>query len=220
VKDKSILDSESKLNSGRINQKHRTRNALLEAAARLMREGHEPSIDQIADAAQVSRATAYRYFPTQLHLAGSAVLSANIESERRLEAALTTPDPAERLDMVVRAFHERFSSNEIAYRTLLRLMLQQPSPDSDTQEQPRVRASRHIHWLQVALLPIQPQIGTVGFERLIAAVISATSMEAFVALRDVCLLDSVEAGKIMRWTAQALLQTALTEADEDGNVEK
>ena len=49
--------------TGRANQLRRTRKDLLQAAARLMREGRHPSLDEVAEAAMVSRATAYRHFP-------------------------------------------------------------------------------------------------------------------------------------------------------------
>src|SRR3979490_1537088 len=49
----------------RHRQKNRTRRALLDAAAELMRQGREPTVAEVAEVAEVSRATAYRYFPTQ-----------------------------------------------------------------------------------------------------------------------------------------------------------
>jgi len=47
----------------RPNQKRRTRKDLLLAAARLLQQGKRPSLEEVAEAALVSRATAYRYFP-------------------------------------------------------------------------------------------------------------------------------------------------------------
>src|SRR5688500_14879509 len=49
----------------RENQKARTRAALVAAAADLLREGAAPTVPEAAERARVSRATAYRYFPTQ-----------------------------------------------------------------------------------------------------------------------------------------------------------
>src|SRR5262249_15322283 len=51
--------------TGRVNQKRRTRAALVEAAKQLVGEGVTPTVAQAAEAALVSRTTAYRYFPTQ-----------------------------------------------------------------------------------------------------------------------------------------------------------
>src|SRR5579872_3336731 len=47
---------------GRVRQKRRTRRAILAAASALIGEGKRPSVEEVADAAEVSRRTAYRYF--------------------------------------------------------------------------------------------------------------------------------------------------------------
>ena len=49
------------------------RKIMLHAAMRLMQDGLVPSITDVAEEAQVSRATAYRYFPTQSALIQAAV---------------------------------------------------------------------------------------------------------------------------------------------------
>ena len=50
----------------RANQKARTRAAIVDAAERLRKtEGETPTVARAAEEAGVSRATAYRYFPTQ-----------------------------------------------------------------------------------------------------------------------------------------------------------
>ena len=84
---------------GRINQKRRTRAAILEAAKHLLREGQTPSVAEAADVARVSRATAYRYFPTQEYLLIEAALeSAKTDVNQLLERSAPSDDPAIRLD--------------------------------------------------------------------------------------------------------------------------
>jgi AcrR family transcriptional regulator len=197
--------------AGRVNQKHRTRNDLLKAAAALMQRGQVPSLEEVAEAAHVSRATAYRYFPSQEHvLAGTIVLQTHLDGDARLQAVMESRDPATRLDGVVRLFHERFSTHEVAYRALLRLLLQ-PIDQDDSDEQPKVRASRQVQWLDEALAPLKGALDEEQYERLFAAVFGATSFEAYLALRDVCLLDAAKAGAVMRWTAQSILTAVLAE---------
>ncbi len=197
--------------AGRANQKHRTRNDLLEAAAALMRQGQVPSLEEVAEAAQVSRATAYRYFPTQEHiLAGTIVLQAHLDGDAQLQAVMELDDPATRLDGVVKIFHERFATNEVAYRALLRILLQ-PIDQDNSGEQPNVRASRYVYWLDQALAPLKGNLDEEQYERLFAAIVSATSLEAFLALRDVCLVDAAKAGEVMCWTAQSILKAVLAE---------
>ena len=50
---------------GRIDQKRRTRDALIAAARELVASGQTPTVERAADAASISRTTAYRYFPNQ-----------------------------------------------------------------------------------------------------------------------------------------------------------
>jgi AcrR family transcriptional regulator len=51
----------------------RTRRLMLETATRLMQAGATPSVSEVAEAAEVSRATAYRYFPSQAALVHAVV---------------------------------------------------------------------------------------------------------------------------------------------------
>src|SRR5690606_31559541 len=51
--------------TGRSEQKMRTRRALVDAARELLAEGATPRVEDAAERAQVSRTTAYRYFPNQ-----------------------------------------------------------------------------------------------------------------------------------------------------------
>jgi AcrR family transcriptional regulator len=69
---------------GRVNQRKRTRDAIVRAATELMLTGREMTMPEIARAALVSEATAYRYFPDL-----ATLLSAAIAGE--------LPDPAEAL---------------------------------------------------------------------------------------------------------------------------
>ena len=46
---------------------------MLETAIALMQQGETPSVSDVAEAAEVSRATAYRYFPSQAELVHAVV---------------------------------------------------------------------------------------------------------------------------------------------------
>ena len=70
--------------TGRVNQKRRTHTAIVKAAAQLMLTGGEVTMPEVAKAALVSEATAYRYFPDLASLLTEAM-------------ADTLPDPAEAL---------------------------------------------------------------------------------------------------------------------------
>src|SRR5689334_13468963 len=61
---------------GRVAQKNRTRQAIVDAAMRLLTAGRTPSLTDVVEAAQVSRRTIYMYFPTVEQLLLTATLGA------------------------------------------------------------------------------------------------------------------------------------------------
>ena len=66
------------LATGRINQKGRTRGALLAAARRLMKRGEPVTVIGAAAEAGISKATAYRYFSAADTLTMEATLDARV----------------------------------------------------------------------------------------------------------------------------------------------
>ena len=82
----------------RTNQRYRTRKDLITAAARLMREGRKPTLEDVAAAALVSRATAYRYFPNVESLLVEASIDVTVPDGEALFAGEPSGDPEERID--------------------------------------------------------------------------------------------------------------------------
>jgi len=200
---------------GRINQKRRTRAAVVEATKDLLRQGKTPSVAEAADAARVSRATAYRYFPTQEYLLFEAALdSIATDIDHLLEALPVSGDPATQLDALVQALQRATVANEAAFRTLLRLSLEQPPTEQRSNELigSRLRGGRRVRWIEEALAPLRGRLDEGNFQRLVAALSLCMGTEALVVLRDVCGLTASEAEAVARWTAQALLKVGLSEA--------
>lgn len=119
---------------GRVHQKRRTRSAILRAASDLLNAGALPSIAEAADAAQVSRATAYRYFSTQEHLLQELALDrAALTIDHVIATISTGGSAADRLDTVVHAVYQLVTDNDLAFRTLLRLSLEPKAAQSPPQ---------------------------------------------------------------------------------------
>lgn len=198
--------------SGRINQKRRTRAAIVTAAADLLRRGQTPTVAEVADAALVSRATAYRYFPSQEYLLSEAALNNNREEvDRVLEAADSASGPESRLDAVVQAIQERTIRQEGGFRVLLRLSLEQSFNGSAAQEAPdwRRRGGRRLDWIEQALAPVWDGLDDRAKERLVGGLSLCMGIEALVVLRDICGFSPQQAIEISRWTAQAILHIGL-----------
>jgi AcrR family transcriptional regulator len=191
---------------GRTRQKARTRAALLDAARELLAEGRTPNVEEAAEAAGVSRATAYRYFPNQRAL----LVATHPEIEATALLGEDAPaDPHQRLDRTIGELIRLTIETEPELRTMLRLSLE-PRPG----EELLLRQGRAIGWIEQALAPLRGRLSRPALRRLVLAIRSACGIEALVWLTDVAGLSRQQAAELMRWSALALLSTALAEGDE------
>jgi AcrR family transcriptional regulator len=192
--------------TGRIAQKARTRAALIASARELLAAGRTPSVEDAAEAAGVSRATAYRYFPNRRSL----LVAAHPEIDATELLGEDAPaDARERLDRTIAELIRITVDTEPELRTMLRLSLE-PGPG---QELP-LRQGRAIGWIEKALAPLQARLAGSELRRLVLAIRAACGIEALVWLTDVAGLSREEASELMRWSALALLRATLMEADE------
>ena len=192
--------------TGRTTQKARTRAALTDAARTLLAAGGSPSVEDAAEAAGISRATAYRYFPNQRAL----LVAAHPEVEVTDLLGEDAPQDAhERLDRTVAELVRLTVETEPELRTMLRLSLE-PGPP----RQLLLRQGRAIGWIEQALTPLQARLRPAELRRLTLAIRAACGIEALIWLTDVAGLSRSDASELMRWSALALLETALAEADE------
>jgi len=203
--------STTDLTTGRVNQKARTYQALIEAAIGFVREGQDFSVADVADAAKVGRTTAYTYFPTKEALFAHAVSEFVVRADYdELSKFLReTTDVATRVMAVVEASDSSVALHEEQYRALLRISLQ-ADPADELPRRPAYRQKR----LRDALAPMRDQFDSCVFERLVAALTLCVGIEAQINLRDVCGLTPEEAREVKLWTARTLLQSALSEIEE------
>ncbi|WP_030174203.1 TetR family transcriptional regulator [Spirillospora albida] len=187
---------------GRREQKARTRAALVDAARRLLGQGTEPTVEEAAAAAGVSRTTAYRYFANQRAL----LAAAHPEIEQTSLLPDDPPDdPATRLALVMQAFTQLTLDWEQQLRSSLRLSLE---PEAG---RPTLRGGRAIGWIEDALAPLAHTHPGLDIRRLAVAIRSATGIETLIWLTDIAGLTRQQATEIMRQTAQALLTAALVQ---------
>ncbi len=150
------------VDSGRANQKRRTRDAIVRAARELFEGGATPTVAEAAEAASVGRTTAYRYFPTQESLL--LELSVNLDVDE-IEGLVATPpadgSAVEHLRTVLRLLNEHVLADEVRYRTSIRLYLDlwlaaKAAGDDD----PVVREGRRHRWIEASLASMRRVDGT------------------------------------------------------------
>lgn len=74
-----------------------------------------------------------------------------------------------------------------------------------------LRKGRAIRWIEDALAPLRGDMLEPELRRLVLAIRAAIGIEAFVWLTDVGKLSSEQAIATMRWSARALLRSALVD---------
>jgi AcrR family transcriptional regulator len=193
---------------GRIHQRARTRNALIDGARQLLAEGVTPTVEQVASATTISRATAYRYFPNQTAL---LVASYPEIAESSLLGAHPPPDPEARLEIVAEAMARQAVEHEAELRAMLRVSLE-PSPPS--RGDLPLRIGRRIVWVADALAPLRGELPEPELQRLVLAIASAVGIDALVWLTDIAGLSRPQAVELMRWSARMLLRAALSDCSD------
>ncbi len=203
----------TKSDQGRVAQRRRTRKAIVDAAIQLLADGHTPSIDEIAAAADVSRRTVYVYFPTidQLLIDAIAGALSSAGVDAALDPAAYGDDVHARVDALVRTLQELSPVALPLGRRLIRLTVDAPQVDLPDGV-PR-RGYRRIEWIEHAIEPLRPRLTAEQFERLVSALATVIGWEAMIVLRDLRGLDPVQEEETTTWAARALLDAMLVEAD-------
>jgi AcrR family transcriptional regulator len=191
------------MTGARANQKLRTRKDLLDAAARLMRDGRTPSFEEVAEAALVSRATAYRYFPGVEALLLEAALDVEVPTPEGLFAGDASPDPVARLERLDAALSAMMSANEAGLRVMLAQSLQRAGdPDAPG------RQNRRGPLIAAALEPARDRFDPAALDTLSKALAVLLGIEAVVAFKDVLRIPDAEATRVRRWAIRALVEAA------------
>lgn len=178
--------------AGRLRQKLRTRQALLAAARELVAQGRTPTLAQVADQAMVSRATAYRYFPTQEALLVELPLDVAAPTVASLFGQDAPPDPEDRVALVQNALYDLARDHETQFRLFLRTSLLRSVDDADGGRDP-FRGARRIDLLDHALAPLASELEIDKIEQLRTGLSMLVGVESLVVLRDVLGLDHDQA---------------------------
>jgi AcrR family transcriptional regulator len=186
--------------AGRTQQKQRTRDQLLAAAWQLMERGDTPRVEDAAEAAGISRTTAYRYFASQAELLAAAF------PETATTSLLSDPAPddaRERVAMVGAGLVDVLDRTEHLQRTMLRLSL------GDTPHDLPLRQGRAIGWYAEALEPLRERLGAEGLSRLAVAMRAVSGIETRVWLSDIAGLDAAQVRALQLWMVDALALRAV-----------
>ncbi|EKN4810518.1 TetR/AcrR family transcriptional regulator, partial [Yersinia enterocolitica] len=188
----------------------RTRRLLIDTAMSMYEQGAFPSITEVANAAQLSRATAYRYFPTQ-----SALVSAMVDESLGpiLAWQPTQPDARQRIAELLSFAYPRMLQHEGVLRAALHLSLQQwaDNRSNPNNEEKLIRGNRK-RLLKLAVEPLEGKLTPEALQRVIHAFSLIYGSEVFMVLKDIWHLDDAGIQDVTQWMGKAILLQAETDA--------
>jgi AcrR family transcriptional regulator len=192
--------------TGRANQKKRTRMAIIEACREIIRSGAPVTMPDVARAALVSEATAYRYFPDLPTLVNETLADLWLSPAEALSSVAGSADPVERIAVAC----EFLLRGVLAYQGAVRAMI------AATITRPELAATRpglRFGLIDEALAPLSgPQVAAdpAGVAQLRNDLVAVVSAEALFVLTDLAGLAPEEAIASLVRSAATLTQSALT----------
>jgi len=197
-----MTSQEGATQKGRERQTRRTRRALLAAADEIFAEGRVPTVAAVAERADVARATAYRYFPTQEALLLDTSYLGDSDPLRSLPAlAKEIADPRERLAEAVRRGAAWTLGRETRLRAVLRTSL---DPEQGVR-----RPARRRSYIAELLADVRTQVAPDEYERLAGSVTLLFGIDPIVSLQDNGDVPTERIPDVLAWAAYALVDAAL-----------
>jgi AcrR family transcriptional regulator len=184
---------------------------LLDTAMQIIREaGHIPSVAEVAARSKVSRATAYRYFPSRSVLI-TAVIDSSLQPVRGYKSKAS--DGRERVrELFVQTF-PLFKQFEPQMRAALQLALEHWALErAGLLEEESYRRGHRVRILEHALAPFTAQMSKVVRCKLHRALSVIFGIEPWVVLKDIWGIPDREVERIALWMADAMIDAALREA--------
>ncbi len=180
--------------------------ALVAATDEILGEGRVPTVAEVAERADVARATAYRYFPNQESLLLESTFFGDSEVMRSIpELADEIADPADRVAEAVRRGAEWTLGREAQLRAILGMSLDA----SGDVKRPARRAGYIARLLESELPALEPEARA----RLVGSLTLLFGIDPIVSIRDNSDIDPKAIPDVLAWAAHELVRSAVGEQD-------
>jgi AcrR family transcriptional regulator len=195
----------------------RTHRLLIDAAMQLANAGRPLTVAEVAAAAGVSRATAYRYFPSRSQLV-NAIVGESLGPVRSFQPG--SASGRARIHELFAEMFPRFRDFEPQLRAAMQLALEHWALEraGELREEPFRRGHRTAI-LGRAAAPLRESLGDAGFDRLLKALSILFGIEPYIVLKDIWGASNREVDQITRWMADALVDAALRDSRRGGSGE-
>lgn len=194
---------------GRVNQKLRTRQALIDAAVALREEGHNPTVAQVAERAMVARATAYRYFPSTEALISETAADRDMTPLDHIWRP--GDDPVKGIGLAANALNTLLIDDEIGLHMMERSFM---TVWLDNESHEPLRPGRRMSYIEPIVDSLKDVLSPRARKRLKQALSIVMGTEALIAVRDIGGANIEESLDTAAWAARTLVRQALEEGGQ------
>ena len=184
------------IQTGRINQKLETRHKILESAKQLVSKGIEFNLEDVANNAEISRATIYRYYPNLEILSYEVGIDIGTKTPEDIIDDLKDCSLNDMLLGIQNYYNEHAVNNENAFRKYLSAVL--------TSASEKKRGARRNRTLQLALM--KSDIRPKEKKDLVHLLAILMGIEPLIVAKDVSGLDNKEFKELMSWGMKLVLK--------------
>lgn len=190
-----------KLDEGRIRQKLETRERLLVAANRLLLRGIDITLEQVATEANISTATAYRYFTGTSNLKREASLQLKSQSSDNLFEHIPEENVQARLDRLIDYHFRLFIENEVEFRLFLSSII----AESIENKPGYSRAGRRIVLIEEAIKSLKKTLPPAEFNHIVYSLSVFLGIESVTILKDLCKLSDASLLETWKWSVNRIV---------------
>lgn len=195
--------SNDNISSGRINQKLKTQQRILETAKKMLLSKKDFSLEDVAAKMQISRATIYRYYPNIDILCLDVAIAMTNKDPEDFSFYVKDMDLAQSLFYVQDYFNNLIQKHETPFRKYLSLVLDKSVKGEKASGH---RGGRRPKTLGIVMEPFREEIGNKNFDNLKNIVTVLCGIEPLIANKDVNRLNNRESNELLKWALTMILK--------------
>lgn len=191
------------ISSGRINQKLKTQQRILETAKKMLLSKKDFSLEDVAAKMQISRATIYRYYPNIDILCLDVAIAMTNKDPEDFSHYVKDMNLAQSLFYVQDYFNNLIQKHETPFRKYLSLVLDKSVKGEKASAH---RGGRRPKTLEIVMEPFRDEIGNKNYENLKNIVTVLCGVEPLITNKDVNRLNNKQSNELLKWGLEMILK--------------
>lgn len=191
------------ITGGRVNQKLKTQKRILDTARKMLLSKKDFSLEDVAAALQISRATIYRYYGNVDMLCLDVAIATSHKDPEDFSSYVSGMDLPQSLFYVQQYFNHMVQTHETELRKYLSLALDRSVKGETASEH---RGGRRPKTLEIVMRPFYDDIGKEHYDNLKHITTLLCGPEPLIVNKDVNGLNNKQSNELLKWALEMILK--------------